>query len=288
MNGRFARLLLMGSLVLLIGGGCARISRMGTTYTGADVGMTFFVGGAGPVGTVVGTVDVPKGLRRGGYRGAIETFGWQSTVGGTLRDQMDRERNLAQAEALAQRIVTYQQAFPGRPVNIIALSAGTGIAAWAIESLPEDARIETAIFLSSSLSRQYDLTDVLRRINNALYVFVSPKDQVLRLMLPLTGSVDRQFGREWAAGLHGFLPPEGASDATRRLYKARLRHAQYQRRWEYLGYTGGHTDCTRPAFVQRVLTPLLLQQDESRRTAPEPARRDDADQQHADRHRREY
>ena len=96
-------------LVLLSAGvgiltGCTWMSYLGTDDRGREFGKTYFVGGAGPVGYVVGVHSVPKGLRRAGYRGAIETFGWQSVVGGTLRDQVDRSRNEEQARRLARRI----------------------------------------------------------------------------------------------------------------------------------------------------------------------------------------
>ena len=36
---------------------------------------------------------MPEGLRKGGYRGAIEVYPWQSWIGWTIRDQIDRYRN---------------------------------------------------------------------------------------------------------------------------------------------------------------------------------------------------
>jgi pimeloyl-ACP methyl ester carboxylesterase len=237
--------------------GCTWMSHLGTDDRGIELGKTFFVGGAGSIGNVVGTVDVPKGLRRGKYRGAIEVFGWQSTVGGTLRDLMDRDRNEGQAQRLAQHITDYLNRYPGRRVNIIALSAGTGIAAWALEFLPERYRVGTVVFLGSALSREYDLSPALARIDGRLYCFYSSRDPLLRYGLPITGSVDREFGLSSAAGLYGFVLPPGAGPSVRRLYRERLRNRPYRSDYAQYGYFGFHADSTQPAFVAKVIAPLL-------------------------------
>jgi pimeloyl-ACP methyl ester carboxylesterase len=252
--GPATRLLLPAVGVLSLTG-CTWMSYIGTDTSGAEYGQTWFVGGAGPIGNVVGTVDVPTGLRAAGYQGAIEVFGWQSVVGGTLRDQMDRERNMAQARRLADRIQAYLDDYPGRRVDIIALSAGTGIATWALESLPEDCRVGTVVFLASSLSRRYDLSEALRRVDGRLYCFYSREDNILRVGIPLAGSVDRES--ETAAGLYGFALPEQPSRRVLDLYRERLRNRPYKARWRHLGYHGQHTDCTKPRFIAEVVAPLL-------------------------------
>lgn len=248
-------LLLAGCLGMC--GGCALTARLGSDPTGREWGKVFYIGGAGPLGNVVGLMDVPKGLRKGGYRGAIEVFGWQSVLGGTLRDQMDRERNIEQALRLARRIADYVEEYPGRRVDIIALSAGTGITAWALEALPDDVGVGTVIFLSSSLSRHYDLTKALRHVEGRLYCFYSRRDPVLRYGTPVAGSVDREMWQPHVAGLSGFALPREADDATRRLYRAHVRNRTWEARYARYGYRGYHTDSTSPRFVARILTPLL-------------------------------
>jgi len=233
------------------------MSRLGTDERGHEYGKTFFVGGAGPVGNVVGTVDVPRGLRQAGYRGAIEVFAWQSVVGGTLRDLLDRSRNEGEGRRLAARIQEYLDQHPRGRVNIIALSAGTGIATWALEALPAKYHVGTVVYLGSALSQQYDLSAALSRIDGRLYVFFSPADPLLRFGLPITGSVDRQAGLESAAGLHGFVLPPGADEATRETYARRLRNRPYRPEYRQYGYYGFHADSTSPAFIQAVIAPLL-------------------------------
>jgi len=233
------------------------MSYLGTDPTGREIGKTFFLGGAGPLGSVVGSVDVPRGLRKGGYRGAIEVFGWQSVFGGTLRDQMDRSRNQGQAERLAQRIKDYLDHYPGRRVNIIGLSAGTGIATWALESLPPEYDVGSVVFLGSSLSRQYDLTTALRHVDGRLFCFYSPKDPVLRFGLRIAGTVDRETFEPNAAGLSGFALPADVDDETRQLYRRRVRNRPYHERYRQYGYYGYHADSTSSEFVAKIIAPLL-------------------------------
>lgn len=243
------------------------MSALGTDDQGRTYGRTYFVGGAGPVGNLVGTVDVPRGLRQGGYRGSIEVFGWQSIVGGTLRDVMDRARNEKEARRLATRIRRYLDQYPGRRVNIIALSAGTGIATWALEALPPKYHVGSVVFLSSALSRRCDLRKALSRVDGQLYCFHSPRDPLLLYGLALTGSVDRESGTIGAAGVHGFEPPPDADDTARDLYALKVRNRPHVPAYSEHGYHGWHTDCTSPAFIAHVVAPLLM---DGGREAPRP------------------
>ena len=240
-------------------GGCTWMSYFGTDEHGSELGRTYFVGGAGSIGNVVGTFDVPRGLRAAKYRGSIETFGWQSVIGGTLRDQLDRSRNEGEGRRLARRIQAYWKKYPGRRVNVIALSAGTGIAAWALEALPVQRRIGTVVFLGSSLSREYDLSSALARIDGHLYSFHSPDDPMLKFGLALTGPVDRPAGGAGVAGLSGFELPPGASESVQALYSRRLRNRPYKAEYAEYGYYGLHADSTSPGFIKAVIAPLLAE-----------------------------
>lgn len=255
----------IGAVCALLLPGCTWLTYLGTDTAGSEWGKTYYVGGAGPFGHV-GTIDVPHGLRRAGYRGAIEVFGWQGVIPSTLRDQIDRSRNQEQAQRLARRIESYLRRYPGRRVNIIALSAGTGVAAWAIKALPAEFQVGTVVFLGSSLSRRHDLSAVLARVENKLYSFYAPDDPVLRYALPLAGSVDRETRGRGIAGLLGFEVPPGADVATIELYEQRLVNMPYRKHYRQYGYRGMHTDATAPSFVQSVIAPLFIDEP----SVPEP------------------
>ncbi len=254
-------------IVVLCGttSGCRLVARAGSDPRGAECGKTFYVGGAGPFGPV-GTTSVPRGLRKGGYDGAIEVFGWQSVLGGTLRDQVDVARNKKEAARLANKIRAYLDEYPDRPVCLIGLSAGTGIIAWAVDSLPDNYRINHVVFLGSSLSRDYDLSGVLERLDGQLWNFYSTSDPILRSFVPLTGSVDREFDGGGVAGLYGLVVPTGVYKESHALYAARLRNMPWRRAYGRLGYRGWHTDSVATRFVARIITPLLR-----RHSAPAPA-----------------
>jgi pimeloyl-ACP methyl ester carboxylesterase len=238
--------------------GCTWMTEFGSSSEGAEHGKTFFVGGAGSIGAVAGTFDVPAGLRKGGYRGAIEVFGWQAYLGDALRDQVDRERNIQEAQRLAERIAAYMQERPGRPVNLIALSAGTGVATWALESLPAGRRVERVVFLSSSMSRDYDLTTALLRVRSGLFNFFSPKDPLLAVLMRSVGTVDRGTWVGEAAGLSGFAEPPGASPQSRSLYQALVRNIGYREEWSRYGYFGLHADSVAEEFIREVVAPVVM------------------------------
>ncbi len=251
---RILRLVWLGTL-LGTAPGCVWMSRLGTDEAGLPHGKTWFVGGAGSVGNVVGTFDVPRGLRAAHYKGAIEVFGWQSVVGGTLRDMLDRERNEGEARRLAADIQNYLDQHPGRRVNLIALSAGTGIATWALEALPPTYRVGTVVYLGSALSRDYDLSRALERISGRLHCFYSADDPLLRYGLPITGAVDRSS--PVAAGLYGFARPSAADGPQQAGYARRLRNHPYRHEYADYGYFGWHADSTSPRFIEKVVAPLL-------------------------------
>ncbi len=232
-------------------------------------GKTYYVGGAGPIGNV-GSWDVPAGLSDGGYRGAVEVFPWQSMT--HAGDQINLSRNRVKAVDLADRIKSYRRGHPDAPVNIIALSAGTGVATFALEFLPEGAGIDRVIFLGCSMSSRYDMTPALGRVNEALYVIHSPHDRILRNVVWYTGTVDRSSAEEGVAGLVGFQPPLHTGDDTKKQY-AKLRNVPYRSAFEEAGYGGGHTDSTRSAFVREYLAPALMGNDARLLGLPHPTKK---------------
>jgi pimeloyl-ACP methyl ester carboxylesterase len=249
------------SLFVLAGiTGCAT-TRPGDVPQGEEHGKLLFVGGVQSVGNLVGTFGVPRGMRAAGYRGNVEVFGWQCLLGWTLRDQIDRDRNRAEARRLAKLIEKYCAQHPGRPVDLIALSAGTGVATWALEDLPLDCRVRTVVFLGSSLSGDYDLSAALSHVSGRLHVFSCEHDPILRFMLPMAGSVDREFFTQHILGLDGATPPPTGSPAAHALYAQHVRNHPYQDDWRQCGYYGFHEDGANADFIEKVVAPLILYPD---------------------------
>lgn len=228
--------------------------------TGSETnGITYYVGGAGPIGHV-GSLDVPGGLHDAGYEGRVKVFAWQSWT--HAGDQIRLNRNRAKAAELAREIRQYRRRHPQTEINIIALSAGTGIAAFALEFLPERIDVNNVFFLGCSLSSKYDLTRAMRRIKGNLYVLYHPTDRILRNVVWYTGTVDRKAGDEGIAGLEGFYMPASLTSATRDEY-VKIQNVPYRLEFSEAGYRGGHTSATSRAFVRRYLATALMNRNQT-------------------------
>ncbi len=209
-------------------------------------GKTYYLDGAGNLG--FGTAQVPRGLQKAGYQGDVEVFIWTMS----LNPLIDQLNILGAAEAagrrLAERIKDYKERFPQNGVNIIALSAGTGVAVWACENLDSRSRIDNLVLLGSSLSHNYDMSKALANVNRNVYVYHSPHDSVLG-SVELLGTIDRKIGVK-SAGQVGLRPPGGAG--------GKIVNTPWSEDWRNVGWAGGHTDCTSEKFVEQEIAKRIL------------------------------
>ena len=199
-------------------------------------GKTFYLDGAGNWG--FGASEVPRGLQAAGYQGDVELFIWTTSFS-PLIDQLNVPAARLRARALAQRIEDYHQRYPENQINVIALSAGTGVATWAIENL-KTAEVDNLVLLGSSLSHNYDMSQALRHLAGEVYVYYSPHDQVLKTV-EFVGTIDGVRGVH-SAGQVGLRPPRGGEE--------RIVNVGWNRDWMRLGWAGAHTDCTNERFVR--------------------------------------
>ena len=192
-------------------------------------------------------------LKQAGLEADCETHDWtHGDFGLTALQAYDKHR--AEAKKIANRLVERAKQFPTAPIYITAHSGGTGVAAYALEMLPEDVKIQSIFFLAPALSPEYDLSKALRHVTGSLYVFTSPYDSVvLDTGTKMFGTIDGVRGA--AAGLRGFLQPS-TGDAEQ--YK-KMVHFPYQKGWlvKY-GNAGSHICSMRPKFARMFLGPLLL------------------------------
>ena len=246
------------AVCLLANEGCSNLVKFAVDKTqpqGSKIyGAVFYLGGAGPVGNI-GSFDIPKGLRRAGYKGHFEVFPWQTISHAT--DQIFIARNRAKAEELAEKIRRYRRLYPDAPIHLVALSAGTGVATFALEYLPESIDIESVIFLGCSMSSKYDMTPALRRIRGRLFVLHSANDEVLKNVVWYTGTVDRASSDAGIAGLEGFYTPSNVFPDTERQY-LKLINVPYRSEFSSADYGGGHTSATSTQFVQQYLAPAIM------------------------------
>lgn len=210
-------------------------------------GKVFYLDGAGNWG--YGSSDVPEGLRQAGYRGDVEIFIWTMSFN-PLVDQLNIAGAKLRAAALTRKIESYARDNPGKEVNVIALSAGTGVATWAIEGLSRGVKINNLVLLGSSLSHDYDMRRALGNMAGKIYVYFSPYDTVLETV-KVVGTIDGKRGVD-SIGAVGLRPPRGMED--------RVVNTGWSRKWMGLGWTGAHTDCTNSVFVRQEVSKHILPQ----------------------------
>jgi len=210
-----------------------------------EFGKTYYLDGAGNWG--YGVATVPEGLQAAGYPGHVEVFIWTSSFNPAV-DQINMPGNKFRAAILAGKINDYLRRYPDNDVNLIALSAGTGIATWAVEGVSDQHRVANMVLLGSSLSYDYDMSEALSHIGGKIYVYYSPHDEVLTTGARALGTVDRKFVD--GAGLRG-LHPSGRSSPQ-------IVNIGWSSRYSALGWTGAHTDATSQAFVQHEIAPRIF------------------------------
>jgi len=199
---------------------------------------------------------VRDGLLEAGYAGACEMFTWQTGLGAVADQDVDVQYKRQKAGELAERIRGYRKGEPDAPVSLIGLSAGTAVAVFTAEAMADDCPLDAVVLLGASISANYDLTKALRHVRGKLYVFTSPNDGVLGLLMVATGTADRQPGA--AAGVKGFVLPPGANEETRKLYAEKLVTIPWTREFERVGNFGHHLDNVNKDFIRNYVAPLVM------------------------------
>lgn len=226
--------MLLTAACLIVTTGCQR-------PFSAQNGLTVFLDGAGHWGD--GGDTVARGLYAAGYQGTVREFVWTTSYN-PLIDQLNVAAAKRRATELADRIERFHQDHPDQEVNVIALSAGTGVATWAVEQLDNDTTIHNLVLLGSSLSYNYDMSRALKNITGRIYAYHSPHDTVLQKVRTI-GTIDGRRDVD-SVGLVGLTPPSNQPD--------RVVNTKWSRDWLRYGWTGAHSDCTKARFVRAELS----------------------------------
>ena len=193
-----------------------------------------------------------RGLREGGFDAQIEPYDWTEEDPG-LGALLATQRHKTESKRVAQLILKHVREHPDSRLTVSAHSGGAGIIVWALEQLPDDAKIDTLVLLAPALSPRYDLTKALRHVRGHVYAFYSPYDiAVLGIGTSMLGTIDGV--KTDAAGKVGFAKPTSADD---RQY-AKLVQIPYDAAWVRLGNIGDHIGALTRPFGKAVLAPLLL------------------------------
>ncbi len=249
MRRRVGVILLLGTCLGTVSG-CMGSARRADHIRAEKYGKVYFIDGAGNLG-FNRKQNVTDGLRQAGYRGDVEVFDWTISFN-PLVDQLNL---LGSAQAagrrLARKIEDYQKLYPDNNVNIIALSAGTGVAIWACEDLRGEVSVENVVLLGSSLSYDYDASKALKHIKDHIFVYYSSQDPILKTV-EVVGTIDGRHGlKTRSVGQVGFKPKDTETD--------QIVNIPWSADWEKLGWDGGHTDCTNSAFVRFEIAKRILQ-----------------------------
>jgi pimeloyl-ACP methyl ester carboxylesterase len=220
-------------------------------------GYIYYFDGAGGGGVIANWAGgVRQGLLNAGYNGSGEVFNWNTGMGVGADQDATVEYKKSKAAECARKIQEYVRSHPGAPVTLMGLSAGTAVAVYTLEALPQNCPVENVILLGASISASHDLTQALQRVRNRMYVFTSEHDAVLAFLVPMAGTADREQGVP-SAGLSGFRMPARATAETRTQY-AKVAYVGWKPEFEREGNFGGHTDTVKAPFVQRYIAPLIM------------------------------
>lgn len=220
-------------------------------------GCVFYLDGAGG-GTKKSNyaAGVISGMLDAGYTGAGELLAWETDKGLVKDQDASVAYKRSKAKLGAAKIQAYQNAHPGKPVGILGFSAGCAEAVFALEALPETPQVDRVVLLGASISRDYDMTEALKRVKK-LYIITSTHDQMLGTMMKFSGTADRKF-HDPGAGIKGFTLPVGASAATRQLYAEKIVTIPYEEDFRKDQDKGHHFDNVKEDFIRDHVAPLLM------------------------------
>lgn len=220
--------------------GCARPFGPNARY-----GITFYCPGVANVD--MGDAGLREGLARAGYRGEVARLTWSLTFNPIIDQTVQPIARLGAAR-LARFIQEYLDQYPNGEVNVVGLSAGTGVTIWALEALRPEYKVNNVVLLASSLSADYDVSKALKHVKGRIYNYYSPHDAVLTRLMKVACTIDGKVGAD-VAGAVGLRPPGGTD---------RVVNIAWRPEFERYGYSGGHADSTSPAFVQAYISQHIL------------------------------
>ena len=221
-------------------------------------GYLYYLDGAGGGTSVKNWAGgVMEGFIQAGYRGAGEMFSWGKGNGLTADQKASVEYKRKKAEKLTMKIERYSAVHPGKPVGVLGFSAGTAQVIYALEMLPDEELVDTVVLLGTSVSDDYDLTEMLKRIRGKIYVYTSTRDLMVGVFMKFSGSADRKYLDD-GAHIHGFVLPEGANEETRKLYAEKIVTIKWSKEFENDGNNGRHFDNIKMEFIRDQVAPLFM------------------------------
>ena len=228
-----------------LGGGCSAPSYVETGRM--ERGLVVILPGI--EGTSAFNVAICEGLAAGRVEYGIEIYDWTSFLN-PMENLRDEARNRRRAAVLAEHIVSYQDAYPGRPVFLVGQSGGGGMAVWVAEAMPEGRSLEGVVLLAVSLSPGYHLDKALDHCRRGIVSFYSARDWVfLSVGTKVFATMDGKHAE--SAGREGFV--SAGTPAYQRLHQI-----PWQASMALAGNLGLHMTSGAGEFVRYYVAPLIL------------------------------
>lgn len=217
----------------------------------------YFDGAGGGTAKTNYAEGVQKGFLAAGYEGAGEMLSWETGKGLMADQNASVEYKRGQAKIAATKVTKHAETYPGVPMGFLGFSAGTAQAIFTLEDLPESVKVNHVVLLGTSISRDYDLTKALKKVDGKLYIYTSTKDRMLGFLMPFSGTADRKFD-DPGAGITGFVLPKGANAETRKLYKEKIVTIPWTAQLEKDEDYGKHFDNVKMEFIRDHVAPLFM------------------------------
>ncbi len=211
----------------------------------------FILNGAG---NFFGTTDnFQSAIRRRGYPLELITYEWSHGRWRLLADQTDQAWAHAQGKIFAQSVLDHHQRNPGRPIHIVAHSAGAHVALVGLENLPPGI-VKHVIFMAPSVSEHYDVRLALRAVGCQMTNYYSCRDWFyIGVVTRVVGTTDRLHAG--TAGHKAFRASFGPEDAE--LANKLVQHPWHVR--DLLrGNNGTHYGAYQVWHLEKVVIPFLL------------------------------
>jgi len=242
-------------VAILANSGCVTAAH--SSVSSKALGCVYYMDGAGGGGVLVNWGrGVREGIRAAGLRMDYREFRWQTGFGAVADHQASNGYKRHAARRLAQDVVAYRRNHPTASVDFIALSAGTVVAAYALEELPDGCSVDNVVFLASSMSADFEFTPALTHVRDHVYVYTSTRDGILNSLVPLTGTADRRFCGKDIVGLCGVHHPGQLTAEQTRQYD-KVVHVPWTPAFDAVGNHGGHLGGATPGFVCEHIAPTI-------------------------------
>lgn len=200
-------------------------------------------------------IGMLSGLIDGGVQYACEIVDW--TTGNKLLFLLHLRwwsRNNRVARSIAQKIIDYQNQYPGRPVWLVGHSGGGGMALLTSAALPNSNRVTGIILLAAAVSPEFDPGPAAVHVRTKIWNYYSPLDFFF-LVIGTTVAGTLDGCHRIAAGAIGFRGPS----VSKLIASGKL--VQIPWNWRMIGQfnPGDHFGCMHRVFVAEEIAPKIME-----------------------------